>query len=460
MSNLSLMTRREMKRHIDELECFPTLGLKEYDYLYFAFDNDSEFEDDIYSPLSVGSDDDLVLTHLLMNKKRKGKVTLLNLTKDSLEHIQKYARSFSFQSTNRFLSSSENRFIHHYWATNIHSHLSVGHRGLIHKDIIFSLACHLKYSHQNEQTLATLCQNWINSAFVCQLFSLHFCSTYDLSQPYHDIYPFPSVSRFNPMTNFTRFFRSEHELSLLNKINGAVMCFGCHTVSCCGALVVDNDKCEHKKGCPLSLWVRRLYTFQEVVLVTDLVESRLRDAIFNLGHPMYKCNFRLDQHTFNVNARGGALFRGRGGVGGLKMETIIKFANAARFNVYFDAQGNREPLRAMINRAQLGWGCTLCSNYRCLNFGHCTVGNHYSAINRRHFLVEYSDRARQHIRTTTEADLRGDMCYMFSPRSITFTQERREAVHNGDHSIDYFNPAVAASDESSDEENINPNVSV
>ena len=41
MSNLSLMTRREMKRHIDELECFPTLGLKEYDYLYFAFDNDS-----------------------------------------------------------------------------------------------------------------------------------------------------------------------------------------------------------------------------------------------------------------------------------------------------------------------------------------------------------------------------------------------------------------------------------
>ena len=61
MSNLSLMTRREMKRHIDELECFPTLGLNEYDFLYFAFDNNSEFEDDIYSPLSVGSDDDLVL---------------------------------------------------------------------------------------------------------------------------------------------------------------------------------------------------------------------------------------------------------------------------------------------------------------------------------------------------------------------------------------------------------------
>ena len=80
-----------MKKHIDELECFSTLGLKEYDYFSFAFDNDSEFEDEIYSPLSVGSDDDLVLSHILGNKKRKEKLNFLNLTKDSLEHIQKYA---------------------------------------------------------------------------------------------------------------------------------------------------------------------------------------------------------------------------------------------------------------------------------------------------------------------------------------------------------------------------------
>ena len=71
---------------------------------------------------------------------------------------------------------------------------------------------------------------------------------------------------------------------------------------------------------------------------------------------MYECNFRLDQHTYNVNVRGGALFRGRATIGGLKMETIIKFTSLARFNVYFDEQGNREPLRSMINRAQLGWG--------------------------------------------------------------------------------------------------------
>ena len=42
MSNVSLMTRREKKRHIEKLELFPTLGLKDYEYLYFAFDNTSE----------------------------------------------------------------------------------------------------------------------------------------------------------------------------------------------------------------------------------------------------------------------------------------------------------------------------------------------------------------------------------------------------------------------------------
>ena len=67
--------------------------------------------------------------------------------------------------------------------------------------------------------------------------------------------------------------------------------------------------------------MHRLYTFQEVVLLTDLVESRMRDMIHKLGHPMYECNFRLDQHTYNVNVRGGALFRGRATIGGLIMET-------------------------------------------------------------------------------------------------------------------------------------------
>ena len=62
MANVSLMTKRKMKRHIDHLECIPTLGLKDYSYLYFAFDNDPEFEDEVYIPLiDSDSDDDLIL---------------------------------------------------------------------------------------------------------------------------------------------------------------------------------------------------------------------------------------------------------------------------------------------------------------------------------------------------------------------------------------------------------------
>ena len=51
------------------------------------------------------------------------------------------------------------------------------------------------------------------------------------------------------------------------------------------------------------------------------------------------------------------------------------------------------------------------------------------------------------------------MRYLFLPWAISFTEERREAAHNGGHSIDYSNPAGAANDESSDGENvgINPN---
>ena len=62
------------------------------------------------------------------------------------------------------------------------------------------------------------------------------------------------------------------------------------------------------------------------------------------------------------------------------------------------------------------------------------------------------------MRIHTEAQLRGDMSYMFSPRSITFTEDRREAAHNGDHTIDFINPAVAANDESSDDEQTEVNV--
>ena len=50
------------------------------------------------------------------------------------------------------------------------------------------------------------------------------------------------------------------------------------------------------------------------------------------------------------------------------------------------------------------------------------------------------------------------MCFMFSSRSVSFTEKRREAAHKGDHSIDYINPAVAANAESDlDDENLGIN---
>ena len=293
MGKVSIMTKREMKKHIGELEAFPTLGLLPYDYLYFAFDQMSEFENEVYNPFSdseTETEEETELATILKKQKSKQKVTFLRLSKDNLELIQKYARSFSLQCVNRFLSFSENRFLHHYWATNEFAHESVGFRGFIDKDIIFAVACHMRYSHQNTFSLARLCREWMNTIFSCHLLSLHHLPSYELLRPYHDVFPFPLVRRFNPFTNYTRFYRSPIEISYLTKLNTTQMCFGCRRTSCCRALVFGNDKCEHKKGCPFSLWVRRLKSFQEVVVVTDLAVARMTETISNLASPLYECN--------------------------------------------------------------------------------------------------------------------------------------------------------------------------
>ena len=60
MGTVSLMTHREMRKHIEHLELVPTLGLKEYKYFYFAFVNDSEFEDEVYNPFDSDSGSDTV----------------------------------------------------------------------------------------------------------------------------------------------------------------------------------------------------------------------------------------------------------------------------------------------------------------------------------------------------------------------------------------------------------------
>ena len=136
MSNVSLMTRREKKRHIEKLELFPTLGLKDYEYLYFAFDNTSEFEGEVYSPITSSDSEDDVVLLALTKKGKRNTVSILRLQPETIEHIQKYAHSFSLQCANRFFGYSKNRFVHHYLATNIHAHQSVGLRCFIHKNVI------------------------------------------------------------------------------------------------------------------------------------------------------------------------------------------------------------------------------------------------------------------------------------------------------------------------------------
>ena len=127
------------------------------------------------------------------------------------------------------------------------------------------------------------------------------------------------------------------------------------------------------------------------------------------------------------------------------MELIIKYYNASRFNVYFNDQGNREPLHDMLDRAGLGWLCALCSNYKCLNFGQCIVPNHYNANFRRHTLVQYSNRDRRQYRIQTEEHLREDLCFMFHSGYMTFSNDQKNAVFAGDHSIDYTPPPVESS---------------
>ena len=72
---------------------------------------------------------------------------------------------------------------------------------------------------------------------------------------------------------------------------------------------------------------------------------------------------------------------------GVRLETIIRYSNLTRFNVYFDQHGLRESLFDMITRAGLGQLCTLCSNYHCLNFEHCVLPHHYNAPNKTPFDV-------------------------------------------------------------------------
>ena len=77
-------------------------------------------------------------------------------------------------------------------------------------------------------------------------------------------------------------------------------------------------------------------------MVYDAAKFFMNEGIDDLGDEVYECNLRVDRSPFNVNNRDGCLFECRGTWGGVRMETISRYSNLARFNVYFDQQGVRE----------------------------------------------------------------------------------------------------------------------
>ena len=372
MGKVSLMTKREMKKEIDHLENIYTAKLMPYDYLYFAFDESGEFDDEVFALSDTETDEEMQV----ILKRRKQPFSLFHFTDDTLKFIQQFSYTKAFELVNK--RSLTFRVHKHYWATNFTALENSGHCGFIEQDVKFALACHARFTHHYEDSLAELVRDHVATAFSCRWLGLHFLEGYDLSQPFHDTYPFPPIVRSHGE------YRSRIELEWLKYLTLTMMCFKCFKTSCCGAKLGTYAECSHKKGCPFSLWVRRLYTFQEVSTVFDLTRRCMSDNITNLGHGDYECNLRLDTSLFNVNSAGGALYNGRGGWGGFKMETIIKYSNLARFNVYFDEHGMRESYFNMIERAGLGRLCTLCSNHECANFGHCVQSNHYTAEHRRH----------------------------------------------------------------------------
>ena len=73
MSNLSLMTRSEMKRHIEQLGVSSPFRLKRVLIPSLRFGNDSLFEDEVYSPITDSSSYDKLVLSNLLNEKRKEK---------------------------------------------------------------------------------------------------------------------------------------------------------------------------------------------------------------------------------------------------------------------------------------------------------------------------------------------------------------------------------------------------
>ena len=111
----------------------------------------------------------------------------------------------------------------------------------------------------------------------------------------------------------------------------------------------------------------------------------------------------------------------------------------------------------MIDRAGLGWLCSLCCNHACLNFGHCIQPNHYSAQRNSHQMVQYNSRQRSHNRVMSRQDLQTTFCTHIHPRVTQFNEEQIAAVFNGDDSIDIpLVPQIVPQQENQENQPPNP----
>ena len=134
MSKVALMTRSEMKNEVQHLELIRTASLKPYEYLYYAFDETSEFDDEIFCGDDTETDEEM----MVILKRQTARFTLF----DFKDHILKFIKTISYTKAFELVNKRALRFkVHkHYWATNFTALDNSGMCGFIDQNVKFALA--------------------------------------------------------------------------------------------------------------------------------------------------------------------------------------------------------------------------------------------------------------------------------------------------------------------------------
>ena len=106
------MTRREMKQEACHLELIQTANLKPYEYLYYAFDETSEFDDEIFCGDETETDEEMEL----LLKRQKVQFTHFDFKDQILKFNQTYCYTKAFELVNK--SALCFKAHKNYWATN------------------------------------------------------------------------------------------------------------------------------------------------------------------------------------------------------------------------------------------------------------------------------------------------------------------------------------------------------